>query len=317
MVVFRHRRRLLAVLLLALPFLAAPAAGRSRLPAGTTEVVLANGFRLLTHGGEPRTAEWMDPPGVTPAALAAAGANAPDERPPICATEHYQRFLLARPAGLVGGSLEQNRPVIQAAARRMNFMLNRDAMESGGVSADYRVHCDANGEISVDEFMSIGVDFSSVVLSAQQAGYTDPDVDYTIFVQLPWIYCGQANLEYDEQPGESNKNNQGLDYAVIWDGCWLGRTPMHENGHNQGAVQNGAPHSTGAGHCNDQQDVMCYSDGGPTDKGDFVACEDRMRYDCGYDSYFDTAPEPGEWLADHWNIGSRANRFITFGPRRR
>ena len=39
--------------------------------------------------------------------------------------------------------------------------------------------------------------------------------------------------------------------------------PMHENGHNQGAVQYDAPYSTGDGaHCCDENDVMCYADGG-------------------------------------------------------
>ncbi|MCA1825014.1 MAG: hypothetical protein ABR520_01155 [Mycobacteriales bacterium] len=313
-----QRARLSALLVCALALVAGPAVGGARAPARSHTVVLPNGFRMLTHGGDPRTADFLDPPGLTRATLAATAAadsTAADERKPVCATDYYQQFLYTSPAGLLG-TLEQNRPVIQAAVRRMNFELNRDSIESGGPSADYKVLCDANGEIQVDTFLSAGVDFTSVTLAAQQAGYTKTNVDYTIFVDASWIYCGQGSFADDTRPGVENLNNTGLDYAVVWDGCWLGRTPMHENGHNQGAVQAGAPNSTGAGHCNDQQDVMCYSDGGPTDRGDFVVCDDRMRYDCGYDSYFDSAPERGEWLSDHWNIGSRVNRFIVFGRTR-
>jgi hypothetical protein len=91
---------------------------------------------------------------------------------------------------------------------------------------------------------------------------------------------------------------------------------MHENGHNQGAVQYGAPHSTGTGwHCWDEIDVMCYSpDGGNLhQQGTETLCSDREYFDCGYNDYFDSNPEPGEYLATHWNLGSPLNKFIVFG----
>ena len=86
---------------------------------------------------------------------------------------------------------------------------------------------------------------------------------------------------------------------------------MHENGHNQGAVQPGAPHATPGGHCWDENDVMCYADGTRTDQPIENRCAETS-FDCGCDSpaadgndYFDSAPEPGEYLSTHWNIGSR------------
>ena len=39
---------------------------------------------------------------------------------------------------------------------------------------------------------------------------------------------------------------------------------LHEVTHTLGAVQNGAPHSSKAGHCTDEWDIMCYADGSPT-----------------------------------------------------
>jgi hypothetical protein len=83
-----------------------------------------------------------------------------------------------------------------------------------------------------------------------------------------------------------------------------------------GAVQYGAPNSTGSGgHCWEERDVMCYSpDGGDLhQQGPVVNCEGAARFDCGYDDYFDSAPEPGEYLATHWNLGSPLNAFISFG----
>jgi hypothetical protein len=58
---------------------------------------------------------------------------------------------------------------------------------------------------------------------------------------------------------------------------------------------------------------MCYSpDGG--DRNQFATndCPGAQRFDCGFDDYFDAAPEPDEYLANHWNLGSPLNRFIAF-----
>ncbi len=87
---------------------------------------------------------------------------------------------------------------------------------------------------------------------------------------------------------------------------------MHENGHNQGAVQYDAPFSTGDGaHCNDGYDVMCYADGGPTSRYTTSSCS-TYRLDCRFDSYYDTVTESGEWLSTNWNIGWSGNYFLKF-----
>lgn len=59
---------------------------------------------------------------------------------------------------------------------------------------------------------------------------------------------------------------------------------------------------------------MCYApDGGDKhQQGTVLNCSDRVYFDCGFDTYFDSAPEPGEYLESHWNMGSPVNRFIAF-----
>jgi hypothetical protein len=197
---------------------------------------------------------------------------------------------------------------IRAHVRRMNAVLNEAAEESGGTSADYKVACDETGEIRVDEFVNnYGVpDIDVIVMAAREAGFDDPKVDYSIFYdgEFPGI-CGIAQFSDDSRLVESNANNDG-GYAVTYENCWFSRTPMHENGHNQGAVQTGPPGSDGGGHCTEHEDVMCY----PSTS---LQCPEQMYFDCGFDTYFDAAPEPGEWLDSHWNLGSPINRYVVLG----
>ncbi len=101
---------------------------------------------------------------------------------------------------------------------------------------------------------------------------------------------------------------------------------LHEYAHTMGAVQPSAPHATikevadGQKHCTDSQtigkggtDIMCKSDGEGEVFG--TECPGFMpfRFDCNNDDYFNPKPEPGSYLATHWNLGSKLNRFIQFG----
>lgn len=265
---------------------------------GLWDVLLADGSRMPTHGPDPLVHDhgtWMGPSDPL--------------RAPVCATDHYQHVLYGRSASQPD-RLAQVKVQIVAAIHRMNHVLNEDAIESGGVNADYKVLCDADGAVRVDSFVVAGtaVDFSDVVNAAMRAGFNKPNVDYTIFFDRSHpSYCGVGTLHGDSAPGPENRNNGG-GYGVTYAGCWDGRTVMHENGHNQGAVQDLAPGWDGDAHCIEQYDVMCY-----WYAYNQYACLDRVRFDCGYDTYFDAEPEPGEWLSLRWNLGSRANRFLRFG----
>lgn len=275
-----------------------------RLDNGMYLIQLSDGKTLMTHG--------PDPIPEHEGYLGSGGA----ERDPVCATDYYQHVLYGH-MFFSPSRLEEVKGQIAASIRRMNFLLNQEAVESGRVNADFKVKCDAEAELQIDQFSSLGTEFDLVVESARSAGFNDPQANYSIF--LDWVhpaFCGVGSLWEDESPGENNQNNQGGAYAVNYEGCWDDRTAMHENGHNMGATQYSAPDSTGSGHhCYDQYDVMCYTpDGGDKHQLDEeYDCWERMHYDCEHDTYFDTDPEEGEYLADHWNVGSQVNRFIEFG----
>jgi PKD repeat protein len=276
-----------------------------RLTDGTYAIPLSNGRVVFTHGPDPRVEENHG-----------GGFDVGDpERPPLCATDYYQHILYGRRSGTTD-RFTSVKASIQAAVRRMNAVLNEDGMESGLMNADYKVKCDAAGEIDIGRFTSSGSNFESIMNGAIAAGFDAGNADYTIFFDTDaGNLCGQGIRYADSQPGAGNANNVETGYATIYEPCWFTEAPMHENGHNQGAVyESGPAWSSGRGHCLDENDVMCYEDGGGSTVN---ICTNRIYYDCGYNTYFDAATESGEWLATHWNIGSPVNRFITFRPMER
>jgi hypothetical protein len=283
------------------------------LPSGLYEVETPGGFTFTTHGPDPYAKDVAGSP-LTPGA---------PERAPHCVddpdTDYYQQVLYGYVHDLTN-NLAANRAAIRAQIRRNNALINRDAQASGGPEADYDVLCDPDGQISVTAFdAGSSASFSSVVDHAQAAGFTNPRVDYSIFFDGNGSsFCGFGNIVLDEQPGVGNANNTGGDYGMTYRDCWFGRTSIHENAHNQGAAQPNAPNSTGTGwHCNELNDILCYTDGGSQNQTP-IACPlgpplgGGYYYDCNWNTYFDAAPEGGEWLSNHWNIGSPVNRFITF-----
>ena len=275
---------------------------------GLFRVELPTGGSLLTHGPDPKSAmNALDLDGVLPAGFTT--------RQPLCATDYFQHVLYGRLDGTPDLSAVQT-PLIRTSMQQTNAVLAADSVESGGVTADYKVLCDETGLMRVDTFTAPGSSFAEIVGAAKAAGFNDPRADYTIFFDAPSVSCGIGSFSNDSSLSVDNRSNTGGGYGISYQGCWLDETPMHENGHNQGAVQPEAPNSTGTGgHCFEERDVLCYSpDGGDRNQsGTTSRCTTRVTFDCGNDDYFDSAPEPDEYLASHWNLGSALNRFIAFG----
>ena len=124
--------------------------------------------------------------------------------------------------------------------------------------------------------------------------------------------AGQADVPLDDSPGRLNSSNQGHVFAVIFNPFAMTAeerraTFLHEMSHNLGAVQDSAPNSSGASHCEDEEDIMCYDDEGPgtpslvCDIAGAPADPFAELFDCGGNDYWNPAPADGSYLASHWN----------------
>jgi hypothetical protein len=127
-----------------------------------------------------------------------------------------------------------------------------------------------------------------------------------------WV-LGTAQMPEDDRASAANFANYGGTVAMVWgDGdpdFIMDRltTVLHEVSHTLGAVQDSAPQSSGAGHCFEMHDVMCYPDGGPRgSSSDLVFnCAETaplLAYECGMDDYFNPSPASGSYLDTHWNL---------------
>ncbi len=121
---------------------------------------------------------------------------------------------------------------------------------------------------------------------------------------------GEGHVISDSAEGFENSHTTGGRYAVVYgdgnlstfSGSTIGAataTALHEVGHTLGAVQLDSPNTTGAHHCNDGLDIMCYADAGPDSAYDPGVCGAQV-FDCNNDDYF--AANPTGYLASHWNL---------------
>ncbi|MEU6970729.1 RICIN domain-containing protein [Kitasatospora aureofaciens] len=155
-------------------------------------------------------------------------------------------------------------------------------------------------------------DFNAQNNALTKQGFNRKDRKYMMFTDAQ-VYCGIGTFDGDERPGQDNESNFGPSYGRSDSGCWGGSTAAHELGHNLGAVNDSAPHSSKAGHCTDEWDLMCYSDA-PNYPQMKIVCPDNKhddRLDCNHDDYYNTNPAPGSYLATHWNVAN--NRFLIAG----
>lgn len=195
-----------------------------------------------------------------------------------------------------------------------------DAADATGGPVRLKVKCTA-GQVEVrNEVLPTKLccdTFSSIQSDLRALGYNDPRVKYWVFYDdTGFSFGGQANIFNDDRPGADNPHNgnSGPMFAITY-GWWSAFTMLHELGHNLGAVQKTAPHSTLEFHCRDGLDVMCYADIGPLGplyRSD--VCAPPTPFDCNKDDYFHRNPPLTNYLATHWNLGNPVNRFLTFGP---
>lgn len=192
-------------------------------------------------------------------------------------------------------------------------------------------------EISEDEGAADGGQFSRIVNRVRNSGINATDRKFHVWFDGPAkgpCGTGQALLVpgAGDNPTPANAHNFGYDFALVpqvavsfrlpfplhdWQKappmCWgsgaMGAmVEVHEVLHTLGAVNSGSPNSNQMGHCTDDLDIMCYSEGG-VETVPRCAIEVEA-LDCGADDYFNARPPLGSYLSYSWNTAN--SRYL--GP---
>ena len=278
---------------------------------GLYEVFDANGASLgFTHGADPipDADAPVDPAAASDPHCVSGASGTP-----------YARVIYARAWDDADGYATWL-PKIREMTRIANGYI-ADAAAATSDGARLRVRC-VSGLIAVDNVVlptsRASADFSTVVSDLRTLGYTDALVKHWVFYDDTDVVdrcgCSGTGHRYNDDTRALTNLHNGYGtslFAVTWGGEWP-TTWLHELAHTMGAVQNSAPYSTGAGHCWDGRDIMCYNDGGPDGHRYTTGYCSTEVFDCGKNTYFHAHPSPGSYLATHWNLGDRLNRYITF-----
>ncbi|HLD07025.1 MAG TPA: hypothetical protein VJC16_05860 [Candidatus Nanoarchaeia archaeon] len=272
------------------------------------------------------------------------------EVPPFCVTgdeDHRAQLVYARPQD-ASDRYDLLAPKIRKWAGQGNGIVNAEAKRFD-VNANLKMACEGSKlsvlNVVLSEASKEKANVDVLVSELRSKGFKDDKVKYIVwydgFVTQPDGRPGtKAEAWLDNWPGEhfgkpqddgptaDNAFNQGADFAFVYqqfDGGYAQVAMLHEYSHTLGAVQHSAPHHTGDGHCKDSrpvhmggQDVNCaFNPSHPSYKPSLEVYGDvcngfGYRYDCGNDDYFNPKPEPGSYLATHWNLGLPMNKFIKF-----
>lgn len=251
---------------------------------------------LFTHGDDPRQPK---PPGL--AAETPVIAEWPCEGDGTSG-----RRVQAIYAHGAGSTLTATiRTSIEGYVRQVEGVFLSSAQATGG-SRLVRFVTDSSCNLSIlDVTLSqnglASFDMTRAELSSQGLNHSDR-------IYHSWVegsaYCGIGTIIGDDSP-TNNYSETIAAYSRSDRQCWAYAEP-HEIVHNMGGVQLSAPHSTGGYHCNDEFDLLCYSDGGLNGTMTYP-CSDatgESRLDCNHDDFFSTAPSPGSYLDSHWNVAN-------------
>ena len=286
---------------------------------GLLEVKLADGVEIV-HGSDPGPA--IEPPDDASADTAAAqGINLDN---PLCTDNPLLfRVVYAHPENKTSAR-DEVATDIRTAMRWANYTVHRDGLAYSGddIKVDMRVKCTPGGAIDVAGFKANNItssssneDFDTISNQAAVHDFDAPGRRYIIFWDSHVAgACGIGSFRSDDSRSVNNVANDGsaARYSVIYGrACWGGgRTPLHEAGHNMGAVQYSAPHNSDGAHCNHQLDVMCYFAG---DAANYPQLCNIQRFDCNGDDYFDPNASTG-YLSTKWNLGWNGNKALYIRP---
>lgn len=310
--------------------------GRACEVRGGFQVMVPGHGMTFTHGGDEIPQDVMAPlPGAL-LDLAASGAPIPlrsamaveasagaDQVSCVdgATTNHFEA-IFAIPSNVPDRSA-QLLPVLRSELERASGFVNREAqLVNPAARARLRFTCSSNAiDIAVVRLARTngGDSFSNIQAQLKTLGYGNPLAHYVIYYDGR-VSCGCSGLgsmRDSDVASTSNPNLAGGFFAMQFGGNAYGRPDwsvlLHEMAHTMGAVNStSAPHRTGAGHCTDGRDVMCYADGGYFSYSPSVCAE--LAFDCRRDDYFNPSPPAGSYLASHWNLASDINSYIDHGP---
>lgn len=161
--------------------------------------------------------------------------------------------------------------------------------------------------------------FDAITAALQERGFpvasNDEGLDQLMALKenfLVWLdgpapsrSCGQGTALLDSTRSETNLNNMGGKLAIVFRngrGFCGADVVRHEIGHNLGALQPDAPHTSDGVHCNDAfEDTMCAWESPEVAAGPF----NGLYFDYGNDDYWD--PPQGAPLG-WWTVN--LNRFL-------
>ena len=194
--------------------------------------------------------------------------------------------------------------VIRQAAVNADKVFVDSAAETGGLR-HVRWVTDASCGLAVDrvQLSASGDDSLTATQTELSAlGYNRSDRKYLIMVDA-MVYCGISGIRSDDRPTADNTNETAASYSRVDSNCWSKSTSVeaHELMHGLGGVQLSAPHSSGAFHCTEEYERMCYADSADDVMTYPCASTHETLFDCNHDDYFHTSPPAGSYLATHWN----------------
>jgi uncharacterized repeat protein (TIGR01451 family) len=291
------------------------------------EVVDESESLLCTHGGDPPGAFEVQP-GIGSASGGGAAAPAPPAPCPDGGVSGKRVEVLYAVPSDRANNYAASLASVRTAVNDADFFLDETTPTITG--QHYRWLCENGSDVTVRDvtLIAVGGDgqftYGDMVNSLQnQTGlglgstnFVSSDRAYLVFVdQISGVYPfgGQGDIFNDDSPSPgTNLHQSGPHYSLV--NGFSGFVAEHELGHNIGAVQLSAPHSSGGWHCFEENDAMCYSDGGSyfTGGGAIVfSCPTLpgAQFDCGQDDYYNVQPAVGSYLASHWNVSDSA--FLT------
>jgi hypothetical protein len=174
-------------------------------------------FRVKSNINHPVCSHGPD---VAPATMSMS-AVAPVTTPPpvVCdgdGTTGKRVQVIYAHAATVADQYATYKTSFQQWAADADADYNLSAQETGGTRHVRFVTDPACMPVVLDVALSAtgANDFGTTINELTAQGYNRSDRRYVLFVDAG-VYCGISNVQYDDQPGASNINNAGPEYARI------------------------------------------------------------------------------------------------------